>query len=123
MRYRRDVDDDLEALGCGIIGRVGGDRWNSNLHSFEHLMRRIPADARCGVDVGCGEGETTRRLRRRLTSVIGIDIDPASIEIARSCDDDIDYVHGDFMLVDLPEGSFDVVSAIAVVYHVDLAKD
>jgi SAM-dependent methyltransferase len=119
---RRDVDNELEAFCCGSIGPVSDDRWNSNLHSFEHLMGRIPADARCGVDVGCGEGETTRRLRRRLPSVIGIDIDLASIEMARSYEDDINYVHGDFMLVDLPAASFDVVSAVAVIHHVDLCE-
>jgi SAM-dependent methyltransferase len=101
---------------------VGGDRWNSNLHSFEHLMRAIPVDAHCGLDVGCGEGETTRRLRRRLTSVVGVDVDPASIETARSHGDDIDYVLGDFAVVDLPEESFDVVSAVAVLHHVDLRE-
>lgn len=38
-------------------------------------MGKIPADARCGLDVSCGEGETTRRLRRRLASVIGVDLE------------------------------------------------
>lgn len=61
-----------------------------------------------------------RRLRRRLSSVMGVDVDRASIEMARSYNDDIDYVQGDFTLVALPEGSFDVVSAVAVVHHVDL---
>lgn len=85
-------------------------------------MGAIPTDARNGLDVGCGEGETTRRLRKRLPWVTGVDIDLASIDVARSHDDDIDYVHGDFTFFDLPEASFDVVSAVAVIHHVDLCE-
>ena len=85
-------------------------------------MGAIPGDARCGLDIGCGEGETSRRLRRRLPSMVGVDIDLASIEMARSYDDDIDYVLGDFVVVDLPVESFDVVSAVAVSHHVNLCE-
>lgn len=97
----------------------GPERWNSNLHAFDELLHMVPVGARCGLDVGCGEGETARRLRRRVPSVVGLDNDLASIELARSHGDDIDYLHGDLETVDLPTGSFDVVSAVAVVHHLD----
>ena len=82
-------------------------------------MGSIPNGARRGLDVGCGEGETTRRLRMRVPSVVGLDRDLPSVELARSYDDDIDYVHGDFGGVDLPDGAFDVVTAVAVLHHLD----
>lgn len=85
-------------------------RWNSNLHAFEELLRAVPVSARCGLDVGCGEGETARRLRQRVPSVVGLDHDLASIELARSYGDDVDYLHGNLDDADLPIGAFGVVT-------------
>jgi SAM-dependent methyltransferase len=96
-----------------------GERWNPNLHALEGLLTQVPAGARRGLDVGCGEGETARRLRRRVASVIGLDRHEPSIEEARSYGDDIEYVLGDLETVDLPPSSFDVVTAVAMLHHVD----
>ncbi len=101
---------------------VRGERWNSNLHAFEMLLSLAPDGAQRGLDVGCGEGETTRRLRRRVPSVVGLDRDLPSIAEAREYDDDIEYIVGDFRSADLREASFDVVSAVAVLHHVDQAE-
>ena len=96
-----------------------GERWNSSLHAFEALLDTIPAHATTGLDVGCGEGETARRLRRRLPKVVGLDCDASSIEQARLHGDDITYVAGDLFSTDLPEEAFDVVSAVGMLHHVD----
>jgi ubiquinone/menaquinone biosynthesis C-methylase UbiE len=101
---------------------VSAQRWNSNLHAFEMLTDFIPADAKRGLDVGCGEGETTRRLRRHVPSVVGLDPDPTCIDEARSYNDDIDYMLGRLETVELPEASFDVVTAVAMLHHVDQAE-
>lgn len=82
-------------------------------------MGLIPAAARHGLDVGCGEGETTRRLRTRVPSMTGLDTDEPSIEVARSYCDDIEYVHGDLASAAIPDQSFDVVAAVAVLHHLD----
>ena len=95
------------------------ERWNSNLHAFGRLLDRIPAGATSGLDVGCGEGETARRLRVCVPAVVGVDPDLASIETARAFDDDIAYVLGDLTSVDLPPASYDVVTAVAVIHHLD----
>jgi SAM-dependent methyltransferase len=94
-------------------------RWNSNLHAFEALLRLVPTDAQRGLDVGCGEGETARRLRTRVASVVGVDPDEASIAEARTHEDDISYVVGDLDHPSLDAGAFDVVSAVAVLHHLD----
>lgn len=99
--------------------RVTGDRWNSNLHAFEILLRSVPDGAQRGLDVGCGEGETARRLRSRVTSVVGIDPDRASVDQAQDHDDDIEYHVGRLDEVNLPEASFDVVGSVAMLHHVD----
>ncbi len=96
------------------------ERWNPNLHAQEALLRaHVPAGARRGLDVGCGEGETARRLRRFVPSVVGVDRHEPSIEEARSYGDDIEYVLGDLASVELPRQSFDVVSAVAMLHHID----
>lgn len=97
---------------------AGDARWNSNLHAFDLLLRQIPAGAERALDVGCGEGETSRRLRRHVGAVVGIDRDIDSIDAARAFGDDIDYVAGDFMTTDLDQG-FDVVASVAMLHHVD----
>jgi trans-aconitate methyltransferase len=59
-------------------------RWNANLHAFDALLRRVPSPAVRGLDVGCGEGETARRLRARVPSVVAIDPHEPSVLEARS---------------------------------------
>ena len=93
-------------------------RWNSNLHAFDVLLADVPSDFRSGLDVGCGEGETARRLRQRIPQVTGIDRDAASIQAARGYDDDLDYVCADFMTEPI-SGPFDVVTSVAMLHHVD----
>jgi 2-polyprenyl-3-methyl-5-hydroxy-6-metoxy-1,4-benzoquinol methylase len=94
-------------------------RWNSNLHAFETLVEAVPLDAQRGLDVGCGEGETARRLRTRVASVVGLDRDEACIAEARHHGGDISYIVGELEHVDLPENGFDVVTAVAVLHHMD----
>lgn len=95
------------------------ERWNSNIHAFTRLLDRVPPGARRGLDVGCGEGEMARRLRQRVEHVTGIDPDEPMIAEARSFGDDIDYAVADLDSAALEPGSFDVVSAVAVLHHLD----
>ena len=94
-------------------------RWNSNLHAYDRLLRTIPAGARRGLDVGCGEGETARRLRTRVADVVGIDPDEPSIVEARSYGDDIRYEVADLESAALEPHSFDVVTAVASLHQMD----
>lgn len=94
-------------------------RWNSNLHAFRQVLPRVPAGAARGLDVGCGEGETTRMLRRHVEGVVGIDPDEASIVDARAYGDDIEYLVTDLASAALEPASFDVVSAVTMLHHLD----
>jgi ubiquinone/menaquinone biosynthesis C-methylase UbiE len=98
---------------------VADERWNSSLHALDILLRAVPDGAQRALDVGCGEGETARRLRRHVPLVTGLDIDGPSIERAHSYGDDIAYVVGDVLTADLPEATVDVVTAVGVLHHVD----
>ncbi|MBG0831443.1 class I SAM-dependent methyltransferase [Planomonospora sp. ID67723] len=98
-----------------------GRRWNHNIHYHPHILRAIPDGARRALDVGCGEGMLARELRRTVPHVTGIDLDAPSIDQAREHPDDVDYVLGDFLTHPFDPASFDVITSVATLHHVDAA--
>ena len=95
-------------------------RRNHTIDYFRELLPLIPGTARTALDVGCGEGFGARALAARGLAVTAIDPDEPSLEIARSQDSTgITYLNGDVMTAQLP-GGYDVVTALAVVHHLDL---
>ena len=65
------------------------------------------------LDVGCGEGRTTRRIARTAASVLGVDPDAEQIIKARdaatetgSCE--TRFLVDDIITLDLPAAGFDV---------------
>jgi LmbE family N-acetylglucosaminyl deacetylase/SAM-dependent methyltransferase len=83
------------------------------------VMRAIDGgfDGRSVVDVGCGSGRLGAELRRAGARVIGIDTEPAMLDIARGRIDDV--VIGDILALPLPDGSVDVALAVTVLEFVD----
>ena len=102
---------------------AGGRRWNHNLHYHRRLLAAVPAGARRALDVGCGEGTLSRRLRWTVPDVTAIDVDAASVALARAQPGaaEIDYVEGDFMTMPLEPASFDYVVCVAALHHMDPA--
>lgn len=98
-----------------------GERWNHSIHYFPVLLSALPAGATRALDVGCGEGVLTRRLRAVVPHVVGIDVDEPSLTLARGVDggDGIEYVHGDFLTHTFEPSSFDFVAVVAVLHHMD----
>ena len=75
-------------------------------------------DGACVLDLGCGAGiPSTQQLARRFR-VIGVDISPAQIELARQRVPEADFVQGDFTELELPDGSIDGVAAFYAISHV-----
>lgn len=68
------------------------------------------------VDLGCGTGAFTRRLRRFDLSLTGVDISPLSIERARSIGG-ATYVVGDICDCPLPADAYDFVVMSGVLHH------
>jgi ubiquinone/menaquinone biosynthesis C-methylase UbiE len=99
------------------------DRWNHNLHYGLQLLERVPPKASDALDVGCGEGWFVRRLRAQLPHVTGIDPDENSLALARAqlevSGEGIEYLHGDFLGYPFAPASFDVITAIASLHHMD----
>jgi SAM-dependent methyltransferase len=73
---------------------------------------------RC-IDLGCGTGAFTRRLRSFGLDLVGMDISPASVELANRTADGERYIQGDITDTKLPDGSYDIVLYSGVLHHFD----
>nr|WP_272954879.1 class I SAM-dependent methyltransferase [Kribbella shirazensis] len=57
------------------------------------------------LDVGCGPGRTTALLAARGLRVVGIDLSPGMIEVARRDHPDLDFRVSSMTALDVPDGS------------------
>jgi 2-polyprenyl-3-methyl-5-hydroxy-6-metoxy-1,4-benzoquinol methylase len=103
--------------------RAETNRWNHNLHYHPVVLKNLPQPCTRVLDVGCGEGTLTRQLRLRVPQVVGIDLDVASIELARKQDPagEIQYLAGDFLIHPFKPQSFDAIVSVAALHHMDAA--
>jgi 2-polyprenyl-3-methyl-5-hydroxy-6-metoxy-1,4-benzoquinol methylase len=83
--------------------------WNHNLHYHRVIIDVIAPDCQRALDIGCGQGALTRRLRQLVPEVTGIDRDERSIALARSRAQvrfpDVGYVHAEFLAEPVKPGS------------------
>jgi SAM-dependent methyltransferase len=106
-----------------VVGHwlVVTERWNHNIHYGRQLLSLVPVGAHDALDIGCGEGWLVRELRQRVPYVVGIDADHLSIAAASASDtqEGIEYLQGDFLTWPFEPASFDMVTAVASLHHVD----
>jgi len=95
--------------------------WNHNAHYHRVILAAVPPRCERALDVGCGQGALTRRLRQVVPQVTGIDSDERSLQIARAHPDSagINYMLGEFLAAPLRPGSVDLITAVASVHHMD----
>jgi len=99
------------------------DYWNHN--SAYHPMivtiaKEIGGDV---LDVGCGEGLLIERLAQVSRSVTGIDRDEQALAQARvrtATLANTTVLHADFMEIEAVADSYDLVTFVAVLHHLDL---
>jgi SAM-dependent methyltransferase len=78
------------------------------------------------LDFGCGTGENIIPLKRRGANVIGIDISPDLIELAKRRALDA-HVEADLRVASayntgLPDQSIDVIFSIALIHHLEIPR-
>ena len=89
----------------------------------DEMIAALPAHMERALDLGCGTGEIVRRLAGRADHVLGLDLSPRMIEIARERTTSMPHVEyrvADLMSVDLPSDSFDAVISVSTFHHVPL---
>jgi 2-polyprenyl-3-methyl-5-hydroxy-6-metoxy-1,4-benzoquinol methylase len=71
------------------------DSWQQD--DTRHFSRKVALDILDGfnfgriLDIGCGKGMLTHRLKKNNNHVVGLDVSPTAIEVARSRYLDIDF--------------------------------
>ena len=70
------------------------------------------------IDVGCGAGWLCAQLTK-FGSVTGTDLSDQVLERASLRQPQVNFVPGDFMELEFPEGAFDVVVSLEVLSHVE----
>lgn len=95
--------------------------WNHNSHYHRVILEAVPSGCRRALDVGCGEGTLTRQLRVLVPEVIGVDNHAESVAMARAHPDadDITYIEADVLAPDFPDESFDLITAVASLHHMN----
>lgn len=76
---------------------------------------------RRALDAGCGTGRKARTLAALGYTVVGTDLTPAMLEVARESVPGVDFREGPFEALPVEDGSIDLVtSSLAVCHVVDL---
>ena len=105
------------------IALLSGDGWNHNDHYHDFLLTCVPAPCTQALDIGCGTGAFTRLLAQRAGHVLGLDLSPQMIRLAREhsqqCSN-IDFQVADVMAWTLPQEYFDCIASIATFHHLPL---
>jgi SAM-dependent methyltransferase len=122
-RHQRDVEEykaNVQASAKGRFGVSWWGLWDQHVH--------LPESGGTVVDLGCGPGTFLLGLRERApqTRLIGVELHPALLELAREAarEADFEVVVGDLGLpVALPEASADVVVSSLVLHELPYPPD
>ncbi|MCU1431971.1 MAG: Ubiqui/menaqui biosynthesis C-methylase UbiE [Actinotalea sp.] len=127
-RYQRKVLDPVSWRLFGSSGYYDVGLWSPGVatqeRACEALVDRLAAAAGPGVgrllDVACGAGATTDRLRRVLgpgVAAVGIDVAPRLVDVARVRSPACEFLVMDAASLGFAETSFDVVSCVEGAFH------
>jgi ubiquinone/menaquinone biosynthesis C-methylase UbiE len=85
---------------------------------FERLGGRVPAGL--GLEIGCGRGAALRPLRERfgLRWIVGMDLDPHMLRLARRRDPGAALVLADATRTPFADGTFDAVFDLGAIHFV-----
>lgn len=102
----------------GLLGRRDAYRYATGPNAPELAFAAVvEVEPKVVLEVGCGPGEASERLRRELgAAVVAIDVSPRMVELARARG--VDARLGDVQALDLPDASFDCALAAWMLYHV-----
>ncbi|MBN1921432.1 MAG: class I SAM-dependent methyltransferase [Anaerolineae bacterium] len=98
--------------------------WDHNGHYHNFLLRQLRPGERA-LDVGCGTGAFSRRLAERFDSVLGLDLSPQMIRLARERSrayPNIEFRIADVLAEALPGAHFDAIVSIATLHHLPLPE-
>lgn len=88
------------------------------------LLTAFPELVGSGVigDVGCGPGHLTRFLAERHDPVVGVDLSPAMIEIARRLEPSLTFTVGSMVSLDVSDDAWGGIVAFYSIIHLPPAE-
>jgi SAM-dependent methyltransferase len=105
------------------IAVLSDQDWNHNSHYHGFLLRQLPAHCEYALDIGCGTGAFSRLLAARSDRVLGLDLSPQMIRIARERSrayPNVEYQVADVETWEFAPGRFDCIVSIATLHHLSL---
>lgn len=85
---------------------------------LEDFVIKLPIGSKV-LDAGCASGRDSRRLADKNLKVIGLDISPELIEIAKVDNPDIDFIEGNFLALPFENAIFNGIWAHASLLHLE----
>ena len=73
------VEADFDRLAL-----LDDEGWTANNHYHEFSAKHVPPDCEKALEIGCGTGAFARQLAGRCERVVGLDLSPEMIRVARS---------------------------------------
>jgi len=120
LGYNSDVDTEAIRADFDRIAQWSEDGWDHNNHYHGFLLSQIPPHCREALDIGCGSGAFSRLLAQRSGRVLGLDLSPRMIEIARERSrayPNVEFVVTDATTWEFPAARFECVASIATLHH------
>jgi ubiquinone/menaquinone biosynthesis C-methylase UbiE len=114
------IRSDFDRLAV-LENETGG--WSHNDHYHAHLLRHVPSPCSESLEIGCGSGAFARLLAGRSRHVLGLDLSPEMIRLARTRSSgfaNIDYQVADILEWPFPREQFDCIASIASLHHLPL---
>jgi SAM-dependent methyltransferase len=114
------VPDELEQLrvSYSAIAGVYAEHYVDELSHkpldrslLDVLLTERPAGSTI-ADVGCGPGHVTRYLHDNGAAVVGIDVAPGMVDIARRRNPGIEFTEGSMMDLPVPDAAWGAVVAL-----------
>jgi SAM-dependent methyltransferase len=107
------------------IALLSGEGWDHNSHYHGFLLAHVPSRCTEALDIGCGTGAFTRLLAERADHVLGLDLSPQMIRLARERSrqhPNIDFQVADVTAWTFPRAHFDCIASVATCHHLPLEE-
>lgn len=111
---------DLEHIWWGARSYSGQKRYDNRLLLLKKLCHPKTKDKI--LEIGCGDGELTKRLGKLNSKIFATDITPAVIKRAKKNIKDVTFKVEDAEKFSVKDNTFDIVCGMSILHHINYLK-